>query len=89
LLTDALENFAGNRPSTLNVALIVSVGLALWSEGGRVVADDGSEHGERHGRKAQFYCPTARRLGLDGGATILAIVALAAVALIPASAFCL
>ena len=31
LLTDALENFAGNRPSTLNVALIVSVGLALWS----------------------------------------------------------
>ena len=27
LLTDALENFAGNRPSTLNVALIVSA----WS----------------------------------------------------------
>jgi len=31
LLTDALENFAGKSQSTLNVALIISIGLALWS----------------------------------------------------------
>jgi membrane protein len=31
LLTAALQNFAGNRHSTLNVALVVSVGFALWS----------------------------------------------------------
>ena len=85
LLTDALENFAGNSHSTLNVALIVSVGLALWSaKAGVSSLMTGLNIANQTVEKRSFIVQQFVALALTVGAAILAIVALAGVALIPA-----
>ena len=85
LLTDALENFAGNSHSTLNVALVVSVALALWSaKAGVSSLMTGLNIANETAEKRSFIVQQIVALVLTIGAAILAIVALASVALIPA-----
>ena len=84
LLTDALENFAGNSNSTLNVALIISVGLASWSaKAGVSSLMTGLNIANETVEKRSFIVQQIVALALTVGATILAIVGLAAFALLP------
>lgn len=85
LLTDALENFAGNSHSTLNAALVISVALALWSaKAGVSSLMTGLNIAKETAEKRSFIVQQIVALALTIGAAILAIVALASVALIPA-----
>ena len=85
LLTDALENFAGNSHSTLNAALVISVALALWSaKAGVSSLMTGLNIANETAEKRSFIVQQIVALALTIGAAILAIVALASVALIPA-----
>jgi membrane protein len=85
VLTDALENFAGNSHSTLNVALLVSVALALWSaKAGVSSLMTGLNIANQTVEKRSFIVQQFVALALTIGAAILAVVALAGVALIPA-----
>jgi membrane protein len=85
LLTAALQNFAGNRHSTLNVALVVSVGFALWSaKAGVSSLMTGLNIANQTVEKRSFIFQQFVALALTIGAAILAILALATVALIPA-----
>ena len=85
LLSDALENFAGKSHSTLNVALIISVGLSLW--GAKVGVSSlmpGLNIANETVEKRGVVLQQVIALALTVGAAVLTIVALAAVALIPA-----
>ena len=85
LLTGALENFAGNSHSTLNAALVISVALALWSaKAGVSSLMTGLNIANETAEKRSFIVQQIVALALTIGAAILAIVALASVALIPA-----
>ncbi len=85
LLTDALENFARNSHSTLNAALVVSVVLALWSaKAGVSSLMTGLNIANEMPEKRSFIVQQIVALALTVGAALLAIVALATVALIPA-----
>ena len=78
LLTDALENFAGKSHSTLNVALVVSVALALWSaKAGVSSLMSGLNIANETEEKRSFIVQQIVALALTIGAAILAIVALA------------
>jgi membrane protein len=78
VLTDALENFAGNSHSTLNVALLVSVALALWSaKAGVSSLMTGLNIANQTVEKRSFIVQQFVALALTVGAAILAVVALA------------
>jgi membrane protein len=85
LLTDALQNFSAKSQSTLNVALLVSVALALWSaKAGVTSLITGLNIANEAVEKRSFIVQQILAVALTIGAAFLAIVALAAVALIPA-----
>jgi len=85
LLTDALQSFASKSNSTLSVALLVSIGVALWSAKAGVSAlmsglNIANETIEKRGVLVQ----QATGLALTLGGIVFAGVALAAIALLPA-----
>jgi len=84
LLTDALQSFASKSTSSLNVALFVSVALAIWSAKAGVTAlisglNIANETEEERG----FITQQLVALALTVGAVFFAIVAFAVVALLP------
>jgi membrane protein len=85
LLTDALENFARKSSSTLNVALFVSLGIALWSaKGGISSLMTGLNVANETSEKRSLVVQQAVALGLTIGAILFSMFAIAAVALLPA-----
>lgn len=85
LLTDAVDSYVGTSRSTLNVALLISVALALWTAKAGVASlmtglNIANEQLERRG----FIRQQIVGLSLTFGAIVLAAVAFAAVALLPA-----
>jgi membrane protein len=85
LLTGALENFSGNNHSTLNVALVISVCVALWSARAAVTSlMTGLNIVNETTEQRSFIFQQVVALAMTVGAACLAIVALAVVALIPA-----
>jgi membrane protein len=84
LLTDALQSFASKSDSTLSVALLVSLGVALWSAKAGVSAlMSGLNIANETTEKRSFIVQQATALALTLGAILFAIVALAAIALLP------
>jgi len=85
LLTDALQNFTAKSQSTLNVALVISAAIALWSaKAGVTSLMTGLNIANEATEKRSFVFQQVIALALTIGAAALAIVAIAAVALIPA-----
>jgi membrane protein len=85
LLTDALENFARKSSSSLNVALFVSLGIALWSaKGGISSLMTGLNVANETQEKRSLIVQQAVALGLTIGAILFSMFAIAAVALLPA-----
>lgn len=85
LLTDAVDNYVGKSHSAMNAALLVSLVLALWTaKAGMASLMTGlnivNEQPERRG----FFLQQFVGLSLTLGAILLAMVAFAAVALLPA-----
>ena len=86
LLTDALQNFASKSTSALNVALLVSIVLALWSARAGISSlmtglNIANEQEERRG----FITQQVVALALTLGAVVFAMVALTAIAVFPAA----
>jgi membrane protein len=85
LLTDALQNFASKSSSALNVALLVSLAIALWSAKAGVSAlMTGLNIANETTEKRGFVMQQSVALALTLGAILLATVSFAAVALLPA-----
>jgi membrane protein len=85
LLTDALQNFANKSSSTLNVALLVSLLLALWSaKAGVSSLMTGLNIANETTEKRSFIVQQAVALALTLGAILFAMVAIGAIALLPA-----
>jgi membrane protein len=85
LLTDALQNFASKSSSTLNVALFVSIGIALWSaKAGISSLMTGLNIANETSEQRNFAVQQAIALGLTIGAILFSMFAIAAVALLPA-----
>jgi membrane protein len=85
LLTDALQNFATKSNSTLNIALLISVGLALWSaKAGVTSLMTGLNIANETAEKRNFLRQQFVALALTIGAVLFAMVAIVAVALLPA-----
>jgi len=85
LLTDALQSFANKSSSTLNVALLVSLGLALWSaKAGVSSLITGLNIANETTEKRSFVVQQAIALALTLGAILFAMVAIGAIALLPA-----
>jgi membrane protein len=85
LLTDALQNFASKSNSTLNVALLVSFGLALWSaKAGVSSLMTGLNIANETTEKRSFVVQQAIALALTLGAILFAMVAIGSIALLPA-----
>lgn len=85
LISVALRTFADKSSSTLNLALVVSLGLALWSARAAASAlmaglNIANETAEKRGVVAQQLVALALTLG----ALAFAMLAIAAVALLPA-----
>jgi membrane protein len=84
LLTDALQSFASKSTSSLNVALVVSVALAIWSAKAGVTAlISGLNIANETDEKRGFITQQLIALSLTVGAVFFAMVAFAAVALLP------
>jgi membrane protein len=85
LLTDALQSFAAKSNSTLSVALVISLSLALWSAKAGVAAlMTGLNIANETTEKRTLFIQQATGLMLTLGAIVFAVVALAAVAVLPA-----
>jgi len=85
LLTDALQNFASKNHSTLNIALIISVCVALWSAKAAVSSlMTGLNVCNETIEKRNLFVTQAVALALTLGGVLFAMVALGAVALLPA-----
>jgi membrane protein len=85
LLTDALQNFASKSSSTLNIALLVSLFLALWSaKAGVSSLMTGLNIANETTEKRSFIVQQAVALALTLGAILFAMVAIGAIALLPA-----
>jgi membrane protein len=85
LLTDALQNFASKSNSTLNVALFISFAVTLWSaKAGVSSLMTGLNIANETVEKRSLIMQHVVALALTVGAILLAIVAIAAVALLPA-----
>jgi membrane protein len=84
LLTDALQSFASKSNSTLSVALLVSLGLALWSAKAGVSAlMSGLNIANETVEKRNVFVQQATGLALTFGGILFAGVALSAIALLP------
>jgi len=84
LITDALQSFASKSTSSLNVALLVSVGLAIRSaKAGILALISGLNIANETEEKRGFIMQQVIALILTVGAVLFAMVALAAVALLP------
>jgi membrane protein len=84
LLTDALQSFSSKSASSLNVALLVSVALAIWSAKAGVTAlISGLNIANETDEKRGFITQQLVALSLTVGAVLFAMVAFAAVALLP------
>ena len=85
LLTDALQSYASKSHSTLNFALLVAVALALWSAKAGVSAlMTGLNIANEQEEKRSFIVQQVVALALTLGAIVFAMIALAALALLPA-----
>jgi membrane protein len=84
LLTDALRNFASKSNSTLNIALLLSLGIALWSaKAGVSSLMTGLNIANETNEKRSFIVQQSVALGLTIGAVVFAAVAFSAIALLP------
>jgi membrane protein len=84
LLTDALQNFANKSNSTLGLALLLSLGVALWSAKAGVSAlMSGLNIANETVEKRNIFLQQATGLALTLGAILFAGVALTAIALLP------
>jgi membrane protein len=84
LLTDALRNFASKSNSTLNIALLLSLGIALWSaKAGVSSLITGLNIANETNEKRGFIVQQTVALGLTVGAVVFAGVAFSAIALLP------
>ena len=85
LLTDALQSFASKSNSSLNLALFVSLALAVWSaKAGVASLITGLNITNETIEKRGFLLQQLVGLALTVGALIFAIVAFSAIALLPA-----
>ncbi len=86
LITDGVTGFAQKSGSQLSFALLISVGLALWSaRAGMSAVMTGLNIAYEETEKRSFVVQTAVALGLTLGGIVFAIVAILAVAIIPAA----
>ncbi len=84
LLTDALQSFASKSNSTLSLALLVSVAVALWSaKAGMTALMSGLNIANETIEKRSILVQQATGLALTLGGIFFAGVALAAIALLP------
>ncbi|HLH49341.1 MAG TPA: YihY/virulence factor BrkB family protein, partial [Roseiarcus sp.] len=84
LLTDALQSFVSKSNSTLSVALLVSVAVALWSaKAGMTALMSGLNIANETIEKRSILVQQATGLALTLGGIVFAGVALAAIALLP------
>jgi membrane protein len=84
LLTDALQSFASKSNSTLSLALLVSVAVALWSaKAGMTALMSGLNIANETIEKRSILVQQATGLALTLGGIVFAGVALAAIALLP------
>lgn len=84
LLTDALRNFASKSNSTLNIALLLSLGIALWSaKAGVSSLMTGLNIANETNEERSLIVQQCVALGLTVGAVIFAAVAFSAIALLP------
>ena len=85
LLTDALQSFASKSSSTLSVALVISIAVALWSaKAGISALMSGLNITNETIEKRNVFLQQATGLALTLGGILFAGVALAAIALLPA-----
>ena len=85
LLTDALDSFSAKSGSALNVALLVSLAIALWSaKAGVSSLMTGLNIANETVEKRNFLVQQGVALGLTVGAILFSLVAFAAIALLPA-----
>lgn len=85
LLTDALQAFASKSNSTLSVALVISVSLAVWSaKAGISSLMTGLNIANETFEKRSIVVQQATGLALTFGGILFAGIALAAVAFLPA-----
>ena len=85
LLTDALAAFARKSNSTLNIAALLSLALAIWSaKAGLSALMTGLNIANETTEKRSLFIQQFAALALTLGAILFAILSLAAVALLPA-----
>ena len=84
LLTDALKTFSSKSNSTLNIALLLSLGIALWSaKAGISSLMTGLNIANETNEKRSLIIQQSVALGLTIGAVMFAAVAVSAIALLP------
>jgi membrane protein len=84
LLTDALQTYASKSNSSLSIALVVSIALALWSaKAGVSSLMTGLNIANEQDEKRSFIMQQVVALALTVGAVVFAIIALAALAILP------
>jgi membrane protein len=84
LLSDALQNFASKSNSTLNIALLISVGFALWSaKAGMTSLMTGLNIANETTEKRSYVTQQVVALALTIGAGLFVVVAIVAVAVLP------
>ena len=84
LLTDALSTFASKSNSTLNIALLISLGIAIWSaKAGVSSLMTGLNIANETNEERSFIAQQSVALALTVGAVLFAAVAFGAVALLP------
>jgi len=84
LLTDALQSFSSKSTSSLNVALLVSLAVTIWStKAGVTSLITGLNIANETTEKRSLIIQQLVALALTIGAVLFAVVAFAAVALLP------
>ena len=84
ILTDALEAFASKSHSSLNAALLLSLGIALWSaKAGVSSLMTGLNIANEANEERSFVVQQVTALALTLGTMIFVLVAISAVALLP------
>jgi membrane protein len=85
LLTDALNSFSSKSGSSLNIALLVSLAIAIWSaKAGVSSLMTGLNIANETTEKRSMWVQQAVALALTIGAILFSIIAFAAVAIVPA-----
>jgi membrane protein len=85
LLTDALNSFSSKSGSSLNIALLVSLAIAIWSaKAGVSSLMTGLNIANETTEERSLWVQQAVALALTIGAILFSIIAFAAVAIVPA-----